>query len=135
MQTPLAIMLWPGFILAFAHDTTEIVAAAFLLAALYAYVAKRLVAFAILGALATLTRETSILVLGGILCCELFQAIRDRTISRWRSLAICGLALVPYLVWREALRLVWGGSMQHAAMAANMDWPIRGAVSGCCAMH
>jgi hypothetical protein len=125
VQTPLAIMLWPGFILALAHDTTEIVAAAFLIAALYAYVGKRLVAYAILGALATLTRETSILALGGIFCLELFRAIRGGR-SQWRSLIICGLALLPYLVWREALHIVWGGSMQQAAIAHNVDWPFLG---------
>jgi hypothetical protein len=128
--TPLAIMVWPGFIIALTRDTTEIVAAAFLLGALDSYFAKRLLAFGVLGALATLTRETSILVLGGILCFELLRAIRDATAaSCWRRVAICGLALVPFLVWREMLRLFWGDSFQDAALAANMGWPFAGAAT------
>ena len=64
---PFAIMLWPGFVVTLTHDTTEILSTAFLMAALDRYFAGRLVALAVLGAIATLTRETSALVLGGLL--------------------------------------------------------------------
>lgn len=63
-MTPLAIMLWPGFIITLTHDTTEIVAAAFLLGALELYFAGRLIAYCMLGGLATLTRESTVLVFG-----------------------------------------------------------------------
>src|SRR5581483_2374315 len=63
---PFAIALWPGFLVTLTHDTTEIVFAAFMLAALDQYFAGRLWLFAILGAVATLVRETGELILGGL---------------------------------------------------------------------
>jgi hypothetical protein len=47
--TPLAMVFWPGLIVSLTHDTTEIVAAALLLAALDAYFSERLFAYAVLG--------------------------------------------------------------------------------------
>ena len=126
--TPLAIMLWPGFVIALTHDTTEIVATAFLLGALDCYFAKRLLAYAGLGVLASLTRETSILLLGGILCFEAAQAVRPAAAGqRWHRVLICGLALVPFLVWWDALRLIWDQSPQETIAHGDVGWPFAGA--------
>lgn len=128
--TPLAIMLWPGFIVALTHDTTEIVATALLFAALDAYFAERLFAYAVLGALATLTRETTVLVLGGILCFEMIQAVRPTmAASRWHRVPVCGLALLPFLAWWQVLRLVWGQSVHEAAGGGDLGWPLLGAAT------
>ena len=123
--TPLAILLCPGFFITLTHDTTEILAVALLLAALDAYFAERLIAYAVLGVLASLTRETSILALGGVLCFELLQAVRGGH-PRWRRLAICFVTLVPFLVWRQSLPLIVGASPQDIG-AFNMGWPLVGA--------
>ncbi|HEY3847970.1 MAG TPA: hypothetical protein VGL95_12745 [Acetobacteraceae bacterium] len=126
-KTPLAIMLWPGFIIALTHDTTEIVAAALVVAALDSYFAKCLVVYGVLGALATLTRETIVLVLCGVACFEAIQAIRTAgNRSRWHRTLVCGLALVPLLVWQAVLHLLWGRSPQ--AGTGNLGSPFLGAV-------
>jgi len=123
--TPLAILLCPGFFITLSHDTTEILAVALLLAALDAYFAERLIAYAVFGVLASLTRETSILALGGVLCFELLQAVRSGN-PRWRRLAICFFTLLPFLAWRQALPMIVGASPQDIG-AFNMGWPLVGA--------
>ena len=126
-KLPLAIMLWPGFIIALTHDTTEILAAALLLGAIDAYFAKRLLVYCVLGGLATLTRETSVLVLAGVLCFETIQTIRTAGGAlRWHRVLICGLALAPFLLWQAALHLVWSRASQ--AGTNNLGWPLLGAV-------
>jgi len=126
--TPLAVLLWPGFFVALSHDTTEIVATAFLVAALDAYFAGRLALYAALGVLATLTRETSILVFGGIVCFEIAPLLRRLAPASWRRLLICGVAPVSFLAWREAMNLLWGQTPQ-AGGAGNIGWPLVGAAT------
>lgn len=104
--TPFLIVLWPGFIVTLTHDTTEITAAALLLAALDCYFANRIVLYAILAAVTTLTRETSILVFAGIACFEGFAALKS--CSAWHRPLLAGAALLPFLVWREAQFHIWG---------------------------
>jgi len=129
-STPLAIMLWPGFMIALTHDTTEIVAAALLLGALDFYFTGRLVFFGVLGALATLTRETSVLVLGGIMCFEMAGTLRQAPPTRrWRRVLVCGMTLVPLPLWWGALHLVWGGSPRESAGVRDVGISFVGAVT------
>jgi hypothetical protein len=125
-QPALLVVLWPGFIISLMHDTTEIVAAAFLLGALDFYYAKRMLWFACLGALATLTRETSILALGGILLFELVQIWRHgltrETVYR---VVVCAASLTPYLIWRQAQQVIWGGLLTENAIR-DLYWPLLG---------
>jgi hypothetical protein len=125
--TALAVLGWPGFIIALTHDTTEIVTTALLLAALERHVAGRVLAYAVLGTLASLTRETAVLVLGGVFCLELWRSIRGVSAGGWWRVLLCGLAMLPFLIWREALALLWGGAMQAAPVAENLGWPLAGA--------
>lgn len=104
--TPLLIMCWPGFIVTLTYDTTEILATALLLAALGSYYADRMVRFAALGALASLTRETCVLVLGCIAAFEVYKGAVHR--DQWDRIAICALTLVPFLAWRQAQFHIWG---------------------------
>jgi hypothetical protein len=125
-QAALLVVLWPGFIVTLMHDTTEIAAAAFLAAALDLYFAGRIFWFGFLGALATLTRETSILVLGGILVLEAMRFWRERFPRETaHRVLICGAALIPFLLWRQAQQWLWGES-PAAVAAANLDWPFVG---------
>jgi len=124
--TPLAIMLWPGFLIALTHDTSEIVATALLLLALDAYFAKRLLAYCVLGALATLTRQTTLPILAGVACFEAVQAIQTpRPATSWHRTLVCGLAMAPFLVWLAALHLTWGPA--SSAGTNLLGWPFRGA--------
>lgn len=128
--TPLAIVLWPGFIVALTHDTTEVTSAALVLAALAAYVDDALIGYAVLGAVASLTRETPILVLVGVLCWELWRAARSgaRGLHVYRVL-MCGVALLPFLAWRQVLQMLWGQSPQAVGAVHNLDWPLLGAAT------
>ncbi len=115
---PFAIVLWPGFLVTLTHDTTEILSAAFVLAALDRYFAGRLFAFVVCGAIATLTRETGALVLGGLFIYEVLS---------WnlRRAVVCGLAMVPFLVWRQMQTVIWGTVPSSAAMDV-LNWPLVG---------
>jgi hypothetical protein len=125
--TPLAMVLWPGLIVSLTHDTTEIVAAALLLAALDAYFAERLFAYAVLGGLAALTRETSGLFLAGVACFEGVRAVRPLSwTDGWRRMIIVCLALIPFVIWREALLDYWGQSPLAAAVKSDVSWPFLG---------
>jgi len=125
--TPFAIMLWPGFIIALTHDTAEIISAALLLWAVDSYLAKRLLCFGVLGALATLTRETSILVLGGIVCFEIAGAARQAPgAGRWRRALLCGLSLIPLPLWWAVLHLAWSQLPRDADVAHDLGLPLLG---------
>ncbi|MGO9357340.1 MAG: hypothetical protein ACLP1D_06630 [Xanthobacteraceae bacterium] len=115
--TPYLIVLWPGFIVTLTHDTTEITAAALLLAALDSYFANRIVRYAVLAAVTTLARETSILVFAGIACFEGFTALKSR--SAWHRPLVAGAALLPFLVWREAQFHIWGAYPP----TTDISWP------------
>ncbi len=118
---PFAIGLWPGFMVTLTHDTTEITSTALLLAALDCYFAGRLVAFAIVGALAALARETGVFILGGLLVYEILG---------WnlRAAAACLGSVVPFVVWRQLQSAFWGTST--ASVAVNtITWPFLGIVT------
>ena len=116
--TALAIAMWPGFLVSITHDTTEIVAASFVLAALDRYFAGQLWAFAVLGAVAGLTRETSLLIPGGVLLYELYS-------RNFRAVFAGAAALLPFLVWRQVQPLLWG-TAQTSTIANNITWPLAG---------
>jgi hypothetical protein len=124
---PLAIALWPGFIITLTHDTTEITAAALLIAAFYHYYRKQFWLYALLGALATMTRETSILALGGVLVFEGFRALRAglANVPPGRLLP-CVLAPLPYLIWRAGLALALGPPSAAEQADHDVGWPLKG---------
>jgi hypothetical protein len=125
VRTALVIVLWPGFIVTLMHDTTEIAAAALLLAAVDFYLAGRMVWFGVLGALTTLTRETSILALAGIFFFEAVRFWRDGfTREAARRVLICGTSLMPYLLWHQAQNILW--DYPSDGIADNLRWPFMG---------
>jgi hypothetical protein len=123
---PAAIAVWPAWLIALTHDTTEILAAALLLSALAAYLARRFAAYAALIALATLTRETSILVAAGIAACEAASWLRHRDWAGLRRPALAGLALLPFVVWRQTVAAIWHTTPQAHGVAENVGWPLLG---------
>jgi hypothetical protein len=129
---PVVIMLWPSLIMTLGRDLIEIVAAAFLLAAINSYLARRLVPFALFGAAATLTRETSFLFLFGVFAFEALAVIRREQPPR--AAIICGLAMVPNLVWRGVVQIVTGESLTRTQII-NMDFPLFGFVKAFAAVH
>lgn len=140
---PLLVMGWPGLAVTLTHDTTEITALTLVLAALNAYFAGRYIVYAGLAALATLTRETSILLFGGIFAHTLWRllALRFPAIpgagptldeapggrgTGWLLKTVCCLlALLPFLIWRQVLTHHFNVSPQ-AQGGGNMTWPFMG---------
>jgi hypothetical protein len=126
---PPALMLWPGFIITLTHDTTEITAAALLISAFTCYFRKRFWLYALLGALATLTRETAVPALGGVLVCEGLQAVGTRFSGiAWGRLLRCVLAPIPYLIWRAAIALMVGAPPTGDTASEDVGWPLIGLI-------
>jgi len=129
--TPLAVLLWPGLIVSLTHDTTEIIACALLLGALDMYVRGRIAGYAVLAALATLTRETSIVFFFGVFCVEGIRAVRSVPWPEsWPRLLLAGLALAPFPIWRQMQFILWGQSPLNDAARDNVSWPFGGFLHG-----
>ena len=121
--SPVAIVLWPGFVATLAHDTTEIISEAFLLLAIVLHTRRRFGWFALSGALAALTRETTAVVLLGFLLTDL-AAWRGR--GRVVAIACGAMLLVPVAIWHEALPLLWHLPGASGAFGQNVGWPMMG---------
>jgi hypothetical protein len=126
----LAIMLWPGWLTALTHDTTEILACALLFGALAAYLGGRIALFGALAAMTALTRETSSLLIGGIAFAGVVGYLRGRrSLLDWhaaRPALAAGAALVPFLLWHTYLAWAWGGTKEQFPVGANVGWPLAG---------
>ena len=125
MWMPWAITIWPGFIVTLVHDTTEIAALALLILAIAAYLAGRLLPYALLAAATSLTRETSITIFIGILLYEGWRWAKTREWNALVRLLIVGAAVVPFLIWRQVLIVRLGISPQAEA-GGNMSLPFMG---------
>ncbi len=124
---PVAIALWPGLLIALTHDTTEILATALLLAGIAAWLARRWGVCALMLALASLTRETAILVAAGMLALRLYQLARPQGVRRdWQAAAWAFAAVLPFLAWREILLGLWQNAPQAHGVAQNIGWPLLG---------
>jgi len=121
---PLAILLWPGFIVALLHDTTEITSTAFLLAALSAYLGDRLALYAVLACCAALARETTLPVFAGIFIHEAVKAAAGKT---WRRGVACAAPFLPFALWRDILALTLHEAPQAQGAAQDLGWPLLGA--------
>jgi hypothetical protein len=119
-----AIVMWPGFIVTLTHDTTEIVATAFLLAALLARARRRPAAYGALAAAAMLARETTSPLFVGMLLCDAWAALARKD----RAWAAAGaLAVLPMLAWHETLRHIWQGASGGSGLM-NLGLPFAGAL-------
>ena len=124
---PVAIALWPGLLIALTHDTTEILATALLLAAIAAWLTRRWALCALMLALASLTRETAILVAAGMLALRLFQLTWPQGARRdWWAAFWALAAVVPFLVWRQIVIGLWQNAPQAHGVAQNIGWPLLG---------
>ncbi len=127
---PFAIVAWPGFIVTLLHDTTEIAATAFLLAALSAWFARRPVLFALLASCAVLARETTLATWLGLLAFTIltvWMARRERPALPW--LLACAAPLIVFAAWRETLAFRLHEAPQAQAIAHDLGWPFVGAMT------
>jgi len=124
---PLAIVAWPGLLIALTHDTTEILAAALLLGGIAAWMTRRFAVAAALFAAATLTRETAILVIFGLLLSAAWRVARPRDGERpWPEAAWAAAALLPFLAWQHYVTMIWRDAPQGHGVAHNAGWPLVG---------
>jgi len=121
----LAMVLWPGLMVALLYDTAEITSMALLLSAVWAYLGNRLALYAALAACATLARETTLPAFLGILAYEAWMA--RTTQSRWPRVVACAGALVPFAVWRQMLTVMAHAVPQAQGMSQDIGWPFMGA--------
>jgi hypothetical protein len=129
LAIPVAIVAWPGFFVALTHDTTEILAAALMLGATTAWLGRRIAVASILIALATLTRETAILLAGGMFAVSLLRAMRTpRDAGHWRQAALSAASLLPFLIWRHIVGSLWHATPPAKSLAHNMGFPFLGLV-------
>jgi hypothetical protein len=137
----LAILGWPGFLTTLTHDTTEITASFLLLAAILAYLHESFLLFAVLGAIAALARETSSLMLAGILTANLSAACLSDKPARflrnlWQPSAAAALALVTFLTWRVWLAWALHPISNPSPAMSNLALPffgLIGRITSCCA--
>ena len=126
----LAIVLWPGFMTTLTHDTTELMACALLFATLRAYMTNNFLLFAVLGAAAGLTRETSVLVLGGIFLAGLPGLWRARshrmTLAAVTPTLSAAASIVIILAWHLWLMWAWRGVPTTIAAHADIGFPFAG---------
>lgn len=111
---------YPGFLMSLSRDTSEIVAAAFLLAGLAALLARRPWLATALLTYAVLTRETTLLAVVAIGVAWLIARLR-RTM-RWPSFVF----LIPgavYVLWQAVLTWQWG-EVPARAGAPGMAIPL-----------
>jgi hypothetical protein len=127
LTVPLCIVAWPGLLIALTHDTTEILAAALLLAGVAAWLERRQALSAVMLALASLTRETAILVAAGIFAAEMWRLLRPAGARRdWRGVGCAAASLVPFLLWRHFVVTLWQETPQAHGIAHNAGWPLQG---------
>jgi len=127
LAVPLCIAAWPGLLIALTHDTTEILAAVLLLAGIAAWLARRPALSAAMFALASLTRETAILVAAGILATQTWRLVRAARPQRdWCGAGYAAASLVPFLVWRHVVAVLCQETPQAHGIAQNAGWPLLG---------
>jgi hypothetical protein len=125
--TPLAVLAWPGFFVTLTHDTTEITAATFALAALVAYLNRHLIPYALLGACALFTRETTLLIFAGIAAYEFTQYRNDHARLKWAATSV--LLMLPFLCWHVIVTVAWQSHPQpHQIPQHNLGLPFLGAL-------
>ncbi|HEV7570215.1 MAG TPA: hypothetical protein VGQ21_01840 [Thermoanaerobaculia bacterium] len=100
------VPLYPGFVLTFSRDLSEIVAAAFATGAIWAAASRRNIVAALLLTAAVLTRETTLLLAAALAAVWLI----DRILRRERRVGAItfSLPIAVYAFWQIVLAMQWG---------------------------
>lgn len=122
--TAWAIVAWPGLLVTLTHDTSEIVAVALLLAALWARVAAApLALYVVLGAAAPLARETTAPVFAGLFLWDLLSLRRG---GSWRLVLADALTVAPVLALHAIMPVLWQQTVSEGVLAHVFGWPLLG---------
>jgi hypothetical protein len=106
------VPLYPGFVLTFSRDLSEIVAASFAMGAIWAAASGRKITAALLLTCAVMTRETTLLLAVALAAAWLIE----RLLRRERRIApvMFVLPIVVYALWQFFLAMQWGVSPLRA---------------------
>ena len=106
------VPLYPGFVLTFSRDLSEIVAASFAMGAIWAIASARNKSAALLLTCAVLTRETTLLLAFALGAAWLIE----RLLKRERRIGVTAFVvpIATYVVWQIALAVQWGVTPLHA---------------------
>ena len=78
-------------------------------------------------ALASLTRETVVLLAAGMLLSRVVRLLRPAAAPRpWAAAAWALAALLPFLAWRQIVATLWLDTPQAHGVAHNIGWPLLG---------
>jgi len=100
------VPLYPGFVLTFSRDLSEIVAAAFAMAAIWAATSRRNVTAALLLTAAVLTRETTLLLAAALAAVWLVDQLMRR--ERRIGVVMFALPMAAYALLQIVLAALWG---------------------------
>src|SRR5947209_6601844 len=106
------VPLYPGFVLTFSRDLAEIVAASFVMGAIWAVASRRNTAAALLLTCAVLTRETTLLLAFALAAAWLIERLlrRERRIGAMTF----SIPIAVYAFWQTYLAIQWGVSPLRA---------------------
>ena len=121
---PVAIVACPGFVVTLTHDTTELVPQALIMLALWAWARGKFTLFAVFAGLAPLGREVTLLIPAGFLLWSTAAFLQNRNRRSFGRAVVCGVALLPFALWRETLILLF----QAGPSANDLGWPGAGFV-------
>jgi hypothetical protein len=102
----LALVFYPGILLALDRDLTDVLSISLLVTSQFLLHYRRGVLAAVVLALALLTRETVVLLAGGLLADSLWRAIRGR--SKWGETVSWTIPLAIFAGWQLWLFARWG---------------------------
>ncbi len=122
----LVLALYPGFAYSQSLDTSELVAAAFLLAALLALRRKRWGVAAIAFTLAVLTRDTTVVVPVGIAAAAVWTGWRDRGTEAVRCFAAGVTPIAVFAIWQVVQRVRFGAVPLTSSGDNNLTVPFGG---------
>lgn len=122
------LALFPGFLLSLSRDTTEIVAAFFLLAAVLSLSRGRPYAAGVALSLAVLAKETALIAAAGLgfslLMAGSWRALRDQLRAHWFPIAA---PVAVYALWQTWLAANWGiASVSNHTFTNNIGLPFAG---------
>jgi len=122
----LLLALYPGFAYSLSLDTSELVAAAFLLAALLALRRERWTVAAIAFTLAVLTRDTTVVVPVGIAVAAMWDRWRHRGPDAVRRLSASVTPIVMFAIWQVVQRIRFGALPLTSSGDNNLTAPFGG---------
>lgn len=104
----LSFVIYPGFILSFSRNLTEILTSFFILSTIYFLIQKRYLFSSLFLTLAVLTRETALILVLGITFNFLWQFFQYKDKKNIKVLFLFISPLVAYIILQFVLYYTWG---------------------------